>query len=147
MKEEQVKDYYNPMNREHVDYGLLKKTGGGYNYTMKFVLTKLFGARVMEAEDEEGHMEKGVFIPLDRNDLRIDPKGNVSVHCFVSKCFTNNKYDYWTHYIKLKSSPTFVKKMNSLGYKMPYLGNLKAQNYVVHKNNYDREVKRYQEED
>ena len=145
---EEKKNYYNPMKKEGVNIeNIAKQSTNGENYVLKFMLTKLFGARIIEAEDEEGHLEKGVFIPLDRNDLRVDPNGNVSVYGFVSKCFTSNKFDYWTHYIKLKATNNFVRKMNNMGYKMPYLGNMKSKNYIVHKNNYEKACEKYKEEE
>ena len=65
----------------------------------------------------------------------------------MSKCFTSNKFDYWTHYIKLKATNNFVRKMNNMGYKMPYLGNMKSKNYIVHKNNYEKAREKYKEEE
>ena len=145
---EDKKNYYNPLNKDSANIGKIaeQSTEGG-NYVLRFVLTKLFGARVIECDDEEGNLEKGVFIPLVKNDLRVDKGGNVSVYGFVSKCFTSSRSDYWTHYIKLKASSRFVEKINSMGYKMPYLGNMKSKNYIVYKNNYKKTCEKYKEEE
>lgn len=145
MKEE-TKNYYSPREREKIDYSKVVDDNAP-NFTMKFTLTKLFGAKVIEREDEDGNLVKGVFVPLRENDLKISPSGDVSVYCFVNKCFTTDKFDYWTHYIRLKADPSFVKKMNGLGYKMPYLGNLKSKNYVVYKNNYKKVAENYVDND
>lgn len=145
---EEKKNYYNPLNRDKGDISkIAKQSTEESNYIIKFRLTRLFGARIIEEEDEEGNLEKGVFIPIDRNDLKVNQNGDVDVYGFVNKCFTNSQYDYWTHYIRLKGSKDFVKKINSLGYKTPYLGNMKSKNYIVNKKSYDRKVNIYKEEE
>ena len=56
---EEKKNYYNPMKKEGVNIeNIAKQSTDGENYVLKFMLTKLFGARIIEAEDEEGHLEK-----------------------------------------------------------------------------------------
>jgi hypothetical protein len=40
----------------------------------------------------------------------------------------------------MKCQPDFVKKITSLGYEVPYLGNLKPSNYIIHRGNYENTV-------
>lgn len=107
---------------------------------LKFTLTNFLGARLDEVMDEEGNMEKCVCIPIDRNNLRVGDSGKVSAYAFVNKTRNANQYG-WTHYLKLKLSPSFVQKINSLGYESPYMGNLKPANYIVYKKGYEEGLK------
>jgi hypothetical protein len=107
---------------------------------LKFKLTNFYGAFIKELEGADGSIEECVCIPLVRNGLRKAAKGSVSAYCFVNK--TNIvTVDNWTHYLQLKVSPERVKQMRSLGLKSaPYLGNIKAQNYVTFKEKYDAKL-------
>lgn len=102
---------------------------------LKIVLTSFLGARVDTVLDEDGNEEKCICIPLDRNNLREGSTGKVSAYAFVMKTRNANRYG-WTHYLKLKSHPSFVKKINELGYEVPYLGNIKPASFIVHKKSY-----------
>lgn len=94
------------------------------NYTMRFNLTAFIGSRVIEAEDADGHLERGVFIPIDANCLYEDPKSNnVLCEAFVNAC-NYDTADTKTHYLKQKTSLEHVSKINGLGYKIPKLGNM-----------------------
>lgn len=94
------------------------------SYTMRFNLTAFIGSRVIEAEDADGHLERGVFIPIDVNCLYEDPKSNnVLCEAFVN-ANTYNSADSKTHYIKQKTSQEHVAKINELGYRIPKLGNM-----------------------
>ena len=53
----------------------------------------------------------------------------------MSLSSTPNQYG-WTHYLKMKQDPNFVKKINALGLKSPYIGNAKKDNYIVYKKDY-----------
>lgn len=94
------------------------------NYTMRFNFTGFIGSRVIEAEDQDGNLERGVFIPIERNALYEDPKTK-HVMC---EAFVNSReitaYDAKTHYIKQKTSVAHVAKINEQGYKIPTLGSL-----------------------
>ena len=39
------------------------------NYEMRMKLTKFIGSRIIESEDENNVIERGVFIPIDKNCL------------------------------------------------------------------------------
>lgn len=106
------------------------------NGIAKIKLTNFIGARVIQAYDENDHLEEGVFIPLERNGLHKNPKGDVNSYAFVSRAFFSNE-DGWTHYLKLKITPEYAKKLKSLGYKSPYLGNFKKQNYIRYAKSYN----------
>lgn len=94
------------------------------NYTMRFNLTAFIGSRVIETEDADGNLERGVFIPIYANCLYEDPKShNVLCEAFVNAC-TYDTADTKTHYLMQKTSLEHVNKMNELGYKIPKLGNM-----------------------
>lgn len=94
------------------------------NYTLRFNLTAFIGSRVIEAEDADGHLERGVFIPIDANCLYEDPKSkNVLCEAFVNAC-TYDTDGAKTHYLRQKTSLGHVDKINGLGYKIPKLGNM-----------------------
>lgn len=103
---------------------------------LKFVLTSFLGARVDTVLDEEGNEEKCVCIPLDRNNLHVGSSGKVAAYAFVVKTRNANKFG-WTHYLKMKCNPNFVKRVNDLGYQIPYLGNIKPAEYIVYKKGYN----------
>lgn len=123
----------------------MSKVGGEYRsyYTMRLNLTNFFGARIEQCEDEDGNLEEGVFIPLSKNDLKKTPKGNVSAYAYVNKImFADPKYD-WTHLIRLKMSASFAQKMKELGYKSPYLGNIRLTENVRKKAAASADYKKY----
>ena len=94
------------------------------NYTLRFNLTGFIGSRIVEVEDADGCMERGVFIPINVNALYEDKKTkHVLCEAFVN-AKTYNLYDSKTHYLKQKTSVAHVEKLNELGYKIPSLGNM-----------------------
>ena len=55
------------------------------NYTMRFNLTGFLGSRVIESENSDGVIERGVFIPIEQNDLYTDPLSrNIMFEAFVN---------------------------------------------------------------
>lgn len=106
---------------------------------MKIVLTSFLGARVDSVLDENGNEEKCVCIPIDRNGLHIGQTGKVTAYAFVVKTRNANRFG-WTHYLKMKSNPSFVKKVRELGYDVPYLGNIKPAEYISYNKNYRNTV-------
>lgn len=111
----------------------------GKHAILKFVLTSFFGAKIEEVADEEGNLEKCVCIPIERNGLHVCSNGKVSAYAFVNKTRNANMHG-WTHYLKMKCKPDFVKKIMGLGYEVPYVGNLKPANYIINKGNYENTV-------
>ena len=104
---------------------------------MKIVLTSFLGARVDTVLDENGNEERCVCIPLDRNNLHEGKTGKVSAYAFVVKTRNANRFG-WTHYLKMKCNPNFVKKIVELGFGVPYLGNVKPAEYIMFKAGYDK---------
>lgn len=109
------------------------------NYIIKFVLTNFLGSRIAQVENENGDLEECVCIPLERNNLKKNKRNQVSAYAFMTKSDVANMYG-WTHYLKLKTNPDFVKKCDELGLKTPYLGNSKESNYVVYKKEYQQKL-------
>lgn len=113
--------------------------GGIANYIIKFVLTNFLGSRIAQVENEDGDLEECVCIPLERNNLKKNKRNQVTAYAFMTKSDVANMYG-WTHYLKLKTNPDFVKKCDELGLKTPYLGNSKKSNYVVYKKEYQQKL-------
>ena len=108
-------------------------------YVVKLSLTKFLGARICEVEDENGELEQCVCIPMGRNNLKKNPHGNVSVYLFMAKTSSANMYG-WTHYLKMKLDPNFLKRMKDLGIENPFLGNAKSKSYITFKDAYDSKL-------
>lgn len=107
------------------------------NYIIRIVLTNFLGARIAQVENENGDMEECVCIPLERNNLKKNKRNQVSAYSFMTKCDAANAFG-WSHYLKLKTNPDFVKRCDELGIKTPYLGNAKESNYIVYKHEYQQ---------
>lgn len=94
------------------------------NYTLRFNFTAFIGSRVIETEDADGNIERGVFIPIDRNALYEDKRTkHVMCEAFVN-AKTGSAYDSKTHYLKQKTSIEHVSSINEQGYKIPTLGSM-----------------------
>lgn len=106
------------------------------NGVEKITLTAFFGARIEELQNENGKVEKCVCIPIERNGLCIGRSGKVNAYAFVNKTKNADRGE-WTHYLKMKMPLSLVRKYNDLGYNIPYLGNIKPKNYIIHKNAYN----------
>lgn len=86
-------------------------------YTINFKLTNFLDSRIIEAEDSEGNLEEGVFIPLFKNCLTPDKDSNVIVEIFV-----NDKGNNYSYQLRQKVSKKHVEWLRNLGYYTPYLG-------------------------
>lgn len=95
-------------------------------------LTEFKKARVIEAEGDDGEMERGVFIPLRWNDLHETRNGTVS--CQLAMFERKNNYYYgqthsiiplWTERFRNKMIP-FGITAEFVGYAMPFKNNFKA---------------------
>lgn len=107
------------------------------NYIVRLVLTSFFGARMHDVIDENGNMEECLCIPLKRNNLKKNAiNGKVSAYFFMTQISTPSQYG-WTHYLKMKCDPDWLKKQRELGWDLKFAGNAKRGNYVVHKNEYN----------
>lgn len=95
------------------------------SYVAKIKLSNYINSRLIELENDDGVMEKGIFIPIELNELFVSPRNQV-----ISWMFVNEKLhdtgDGYSHYLKMKSSKKHVDYINSLGYETPYMGNMKS---------------------
>lgn len=105
------------------------------NFLIRLVLTQFIGASIKMVDNEDGCLEECVCIPLERNNLKKTPNNNVNVYVFMNH---TNKVNYygWTHYLKMKISPVFLKKLKDLGMENPFLGNAKRENTIMDANLY-----------
>lgn len=110
------------------------------SYILKFTLTNFFGAHISDVQSPDGDIERCVCIPIDKNDLVVSRNNRVNSYAFVNRSFVATK-DNWSHYLQMKSSSSFANKQKSLGYKMPYLGNLKPYNVIFNKESYLEKIK------
>lgn len=106
---------------------------------LKIILTNFMGANVQTLPNEEGNLKRCVVIPIEDNNLFECANGKVSAYGYINKSIVASKQN-WTHYIKLKFSAAFAEKMKRLGYKSPYIGNIKKRNYVTYRKSYENAV-------
>lgn len=86
-------------------------------------LTKFHGARIVEEYDEDDHLERGIFIPIDRNELFVDKNKHVLLYGYVNK---NHKFqDEESYQILHSTSRNFYEKMKELGYGRLVIGNIR----------------------
>lgn len=91
------------------------------NSKLTIHLTAFKNARVVEVENDEGELEKGVFIPLNWNDLHETRNGTVS--CQLAMWERKNNYYYGqTHSIIPMWTGRFRDKMIELGCKADFIG-------------------------
>jgi hypothetical protein len=108
------------------------------NYLAKFKLSNYINSRVVEIENDDGVMEKGIFIPIEINGLTLTPRNQV-----ISWMFVNEKLhetcDGYSHYIKMKTNHKHVEELDRMGYSVPYVGSMKSSEYVTqyHKKMYN----------
>lgn len=90
-------------------------------YVAKLKLSNYINSRVVDLENDDGEIEKGIFIPIEINGLFLSPRNQV-----ISWLFLNEKLhdtgDGYSHYLRMKSDKKHVEYINSLGYNVPYLG-------------------------
>ena len=86
-------------------------------------LSKLHGSRIIEQYDEDGYVERGIFIPLDRNGLYEGNNKCVVIYAFLNY---NNRYPDEESYQVLQSvRKDFAQKLKDLGYDKTVLGYLR----------------------
>jgi hypothetical protein len=91
------------------------------NNKLTIHLTAFKQSRVIEVENDEGELEKGVFIPLTWNDLHETRNGTVS--CQLAMWERKNNYYYGqTHSIIPMWTGRFRDKMVALGEKAEFIG-------------------------
>ena len=92
------------------------------NYTLTLKLSNYIGAKIMPIENDEGFIEDCLVIPIDKNDLYVSKNKNVYSSLFMTNTYNGNLKG-WTHYLRLKMCGDKYRKLLSLGYDVPYLGN------------------------
>lgn len=94
------------------------------NYLCRFKLSNFLDSRIIDIEnDETGRLEKGIFIPLDRNDLFVTRNNQVIARLLVLKRrFTG---DGNTHHIKPAYSKVHRDTIEGLGFSVPFLATMK----------------------
>lgn len=98
------------------------------NYEMRVKLSNFIDSRIVEQEDDNGVMEKGIFIPIEKNALYVNDHKCVYFSAFVTEKISNTG-DGASHYIKQKTNKEHIATLNSLGYKAPNLGSMWEKNY------------------
>jgi hypothetical protein len=88
---------------------------------MRLKLTNFIGSKIVELENDDGFMEKGLFIPIDRNELYKNERNDIFIQAFVNEKTTNTN-DGASHYIKQKVSKNHLAVLRDLGYESPVLG-------------------------
>ena len=99
------------------------------NFLVKLKLSDFIDSRVIEVENDDGVKEKGIFIPVEINDLFITKRNTVIAWMFATRKFYE-PIDGLTHYLKLKTSREHLQKLRDLGYEPPYLGGMKP-SYII----------------
>ena len=97
------------------------------NFLVKLKLSSFLNSRVIDVEDDDGVREKGIFIPIEINNLFLSTRNTVIAWMFATKKFSC-PIDDMTHYLKLKVSKTHVDKLKRLGFEPPYLGGMRKTN-------------------
>ena len=100
----------------------------GMNFLAKFKLSGFLNSRVMDIENDDGVMEKGIFIPIEMNELYVTPNNQVIAWLFVNER-VHDTGDGYSHYIKLKLSKKHIDYLRELGYDSPYVGLMKSSKY------------------
>lgn len=94
------------------------------NYTLRLKLSAFMGSRVVELENREGVMEKGIFIPIGPNGVWHHRKSNtVHANCFVNELSFPTTSGA-SHYVLPKIPKTEIDKLHGLGYKVAVIGEL-----------------------
>lgn len=104
------------------------------NYLAKVKLSNYINSRVIDIENDDGVMEKGIFIPIEINGLTLTPRNQV-----ISWMFVNEKLhdtgDGYSHYIKIKTNHKHVEELDRMGYSVPYVGSMKSSEYITQYHN------------
>lgn len=99
------------------------------NYLAKVKLSNFIDARMHELEDNDGNMEMCLVIPIEKNALEVDKDKNVYCEMFVNEK-TYDSRDGYSYFFKQKTNAKHVAKLDSLGYKTPYLGYMKISKFA-----------------
>ena len=112
------------------------------NYEARLKLSNFIDSRLQELEDNDGNMEMCLVIPIEKNSLDITKHNDVFCSMFVNEKTYETK-DGYAYYFKQKTNSNHVAKLDSLGYKTPYLGYMTLSKYSprFQSNIYNKKVK------
>lgn len=91
-------------------------------FALTLELTAFIDARIVNAPDTDDPYERGVFIPLDINDLKVTPTGKVFGDADVLKIKVQNPQH--THIVKHRVSAEVEKKLDYLGRQVGIIGKI-----------------------
>lgn len=95
------------------------------NYLAKFKLSNYINSRVMEITNDDGELEKGIFIPIEINGLFLTPRNQVISWIFVNERL-HDTGDGYSHYMKMKTDKKHVEYLDNMGYSTPYVGVMRS---------------------
>lgn len=94
------------------------------NFLCRLRLSSFLDARIIEVENDATRMqEKGLFIPIDINELYVTKTNMVYANALVYK--RNYIGDGNSHHIKPKYSKKHRDYLETLGYDVPYIATMK----------------------
>lgn len=93
------------------------------NYEIMLHLSSYIDSKIIEVENDEGELEEGIFIPIAKNAISIDPSTKfVTSWCYV----TAKPFKSWSHYLKMKVDKNTREQILKLGMKPPYMGYMRV---------------------
>ena len=99
------------MENENFNHGVLK-----------LHLNRFYGAGITEMVDDNGELHRGIFIPFDMNNIRVDRYGEATATAFVNKRFSNPHASEWNYFLKLYLDAETMARYRSVGLNAPRLG-------------------------
>lgn len=104
-----------------------KDTMKHQEYTAFITLTKFIDAEIIEHEDRCGICKKGVFIPIEQNDLFKTNSGHYMTTLNVNLLPERTQKGY-THYAKQYLTKNTESKLKDLGFSLNVIGHLRPKN-------------------
>ena len=100
-------------------------------YEMTFYLSNFIGSRVVTQEDENGNLEEGLFIPIERNAL-IRAKHNKYLTWGLVQELDVPLFGF-SHRVMHKTNPAHVKKLQEQGMEVACIARMKPTNFYHRK--------------
>lgn len=102
------------------------------DFLLKIKLSNYINSRVIDIENDDGVLEKGIFIPIDLNGLFVSQRNEV-VSWVLALKRTFPAMDSFTHNLKITFNREQLNWLTNMGYKSPTIGALKEKKYFKHK--------------
>jgi hypothetical protein len=93
------------------------------HYLGNIRLTGFLESRIIEDETNDGRRQKGVFIPLEINGLKLYHDMSVYAPVYIMQRRIPHKGT--THYIRQKVSKDHLRQLEELGIELSYLGDMR----------------------